>query len=110
MEEIIKNLARNFYSSLGSFSFGASLSKEVKFNGGSVWIESYDEDDNTFTVCVGHNNMNESPNVEDYLSKELAARIDIADAILQVRDIEEKALLEEEETRRSVCWASGWNY
>lgn len=108
MEAIIQKLTENFFNSLGEF--GSDLNKEVTFNGGSVWIEDYDEESNTFTVCVDHRNMNESPNVEHYLSKELSARIDIAEAIYNVERDEEQAERAEEETRRCLCDINGWSY
>lgn len=106
MEAIIKKLEEKFHNSL----YGDRLNKEIKFNGGCVWIEDYDEDDNTFTVCVDHVNMNESPNVESYLEKELSARINIADAIYEYERESEETMRDEYETRRVICQTNGWSW
>lgn len=108
MEEIINVLESNFRNSLGSF--GEKLNKEVKFNGGSIWIDAYNETDNSFTVCVDHDNMNESPNVESYLEKELSARIDISDAIYEKEQEGETSVRDEYETRRVICQTYGWSW
>lgn len=106
MNAIIKKLENNFFASL----YGERLNKEVKFNGGCVWIEDYNEADNAFTVCVNHDNMNESPNVEEYLEKELSARINIADAIYEYERENDEAIRDEYETRRVICQTNGWSW
>jgi len=106
MKKIIEQLERNFYDSLA----GEMLNKEVVFNGGCIWIDDYNERDNTFTVCVFHKNRNESSNVENYLASELSARIDIADAIYEKEQEDKQAMEDEMETQRVICQTNGWSW
>lgn len=108
METIIRQLSENFYNSLGNN--GQKLGKEIPFNGGCVWIDGYDENDNTFVVCVFHDNGNESPNVEKFLEDKLSSHIDISDAIYEAEVEEEREMKADYETNQCICQLNGWNY
>lgn len=108
LDSILKALEKIFYNSLGDFAI-CNFTKEVKFNGGFVYIDDYDMYDNSFTVIVYHYNMNESPNVENYLAQQLSNRINIAKEIDEMEEEGRQAEIDEYETRLSLCYINGWS-